>query len=68
MNPVKDIWSLLRRGPKANTAFTAPDRLTRSLRWRLAHIQRHPELIDGCLSETGLALTPDHPEATRKDQ
>jgi putative transposase len=38
----------------ANTAFTDPDHLTRTL----AHIQRHPELIDGCLTETGLTLNP----------
>lgn len=42
----------------ANTAFTDPDHLTRILRRGLAHIQRHPELIDGCLTETGLALNP----------
>jgi putative transposase len=40
----------------ANTAFTDPDHLTRTLRRGLAHIQRHPELIDGCLIETGLTL------------
>ncbi|MFJ8385613.1 DDE endonuclease, partial [Streptomyces sp. NPDC094438] len=52
--------SLLRRGPLANTAFTDPDHLERTLRRGLAHIQHHPELIDGCLTETGLVLTP-HP-------
>ena len=41
----------------ANTAFTDPDHLTRTLRQGLAHIQRHPELIDSCLTETGLTLT-----------
>ncbi|MDR6980462.1 hypothetical protein J2X68_007202 [Streptomyces sp. 3330] len=42
----------------ANTASTDPDHLTRTLRRGLAHIQRHPELIDGCLTETGLTLNP----------
>ncbi|MFJ9562639.1 transposase [Streptomyces fuscichromogenes] len=28
LNPVAGIWSLLRRGPMANTAFTDPDHLT----------------------------------------
>ena len=58
LNPVEGVWSLLRRGPMANTAFTDPDHLTRTLRRGLAHIQRHPELIDGCLTETGLTLNP----------
>ncbi len=35
-----------------------PDHLTHTLRRGLAHIQRHPELIDGCLTETGLTLNP----------
>ncbi|BFV61190.1 hypothetical protein KCMC57_up62940 [Kitasatospora sp. CMC57] len=32
LNPVEGIWSLLRRGPIANTAFTDPEHLTRTLR------------------------------------
>jgi putative transposase len=52
----------------ANVAFTDPDHLTRTLRQGLAHIQRHPELIDGCLIETGLTVTAEHPKATRKGQ
>jgi putative transposase len=59
LNPVEGAWSLLRRGPMANTAFTDPDHLTRTLRRSLAHLQRHPELIDGCLTETSMTLTPD---------
>ncbi len=68
LNPVEGIWSLLRRGWMANVAFTDPDHLTRTLRRGLAHIQRHPELIDGCLTETGLRLTPDLPKPIRKGQ
>ncbi|MFD7284036.1 transposase [Streptomyces sp. NPDC059862] len=68
LNPVEGIWSWLRRGPMANTAFTDSDHLTRTLRRGLAQIQRHPELIDSYLSETGLTLTPDPPNATRKGQ
>ncbi len=56
---MEGIWSLLRCGPMANTAFTDPDHLARTLRRGLAHIQRHPELIDGCLTETGLTLASD---------
>ncbi|QYX81920.1 hypothetical protein K1J60_39990 [Streptomyces akebiae] len=43
----------------ANTAFTDPDHLTRTLRRGLAQVQRHPELINGCLTETGLTLNAD---------
>jgi putative transposase len=52
----------------ANAAFTDPDHLTRTLRRGLAHVQRHPELIDGCLTETGLTLIAEHPKAIRKGQ
>lgn len=68
LNPVEGIWSLLRRGWMANAAFTDPDHLTRTLRRGLGHIQRHPELIDGCLAETGLTLTSDVPKPIRKGQ
>lgn len=52
----------------ANTAFTDPDHLTCTLRRGLARIQCHPELIDGCLTETGLTLTSDHSKPIRKGQ
>ncbi|MFH9968787.1 transposase [Streptomyces mirabilis] len=64
LNPVVGIWSLLRRGPMANTAFTDPEHLTCTLRRGLAHIQPHPELIDGCLTETGLTITSHRPTPT----
>ncbi|MBA4867379.1 transposase, partial [Streptomyces sp. PSKA54] len=44
LNPVEGIWSLLRRGPMANTAFTDPDHLIRTLRRGLRHIQHRPRL------------------------
>jgi len=52
----------------ADTAFTDPDHLARTLRRGLGHIQRHSELINGCLTETGLTLTPDPPKPIRKGQ
>ncbi|WP_405680878.1 IS630 family transposase [Streptomyces sp. NBC_00868] len=61
LNPVEGIWSLLRRGPMANTAFTDPDHLTRTLRRGLRHIQLRPALIDGCLTGTRLPITPPTP-------
>ncbi|GGL06012.1 hypothetical protein GCM10010094_78430 [Streptomyces flaveus] len=61
------IWSLLRRGPLANVAFTDDDHLERTLRRGLRHIQHRPDLIDGCLSGTRLTLTR-HPTTNRRDQ
>ncbi|MFJ8804123.1 transposase [Streptomyces sp. NPDC102487] len=57
LNPVEGVWSLLRRGPLANIAFTDHEHLERVLRRGLRRIQRHPELIDGCLAGTGFSLT-----------
>lgn len=52
----------------ANTAFTDPDHLTRTLRQGLAHIQRHPALIDGCLTETRPDPQPRHTKPIRQGQ
>lgn len=60
LNLVEDVWSLLRRGPMANTAFTDPEHLERTFRRGLGHVQRHPDLINYCLTETGLHITA-HP-------
>ncbi|MCC3773813.1 IS630 family transposase [Streptomyces sp. UNOB3_S3] len=68
LNPVEGVWSLLRRGPLANTAFTDADHLTRTLRHGLRQIQYRPDLIDGCLTETGLTITRHDPTPTRKPQ
>ncbi|MGW2836168.1 IS630 family transposase [Streptomyces sp. NPDC001286] len=57
LNPVEGIWSLLRRSSQANTAFTDPDHLMSTLRHGLRQIQYRSNLIDGCLTETGLTLT-----------
>ncbi|MEU3355192.1 transposase [Streptomyces sp. NPDC037389] len=58
LNPVEGVWSLLRRGFTANTAFTSPDHLIRTVRQGLRKIQYRPALLDGCLAETGLTLHP----------
>ncbi|MFJ8827648.1 transposase [Streptomyces sp. NPDC102467] len=62
LNPVEDIWSLVRRSGQCNTAFTDPDHLIRVLRRRLHEIQYRPELIDGCLAATRLTLTTSRPQ------
>jgi len=67
VNPVEGVWSLLRRGPLANTAFTDDDHLERTLRRGLRHIQLRPDLIDGCLTGTRLSLTHDA-TTTRRSQ
>ncbi|PBD02403.1 putative transposase [Streptomyces sp. Ag82_O1-15] len=67
LNPVEGVWSLLRRGPLANTAFTDDEHLERTLRRGLRHIQLRPDLIDGCLAGTGLTLT-HQPTTIRRAQ
>ncbi|MFJ5548583.1 transposase [Streptomyces sp. NPDC093225] len=57
LNPVEGIWSVLRRTTQANTAFTDPDHLMRRLRRGLRQIQYRSDIIDGCLTGTGLTLT-----------
>ncbi|MFD5989711.1 transposase [Streptomyces cyaneofuscatus] len=56
LNPVENIWSVLRRTTQANTAFTDPDHLIRRLRHGLSRIQYRGDIIDGCLTATGLIL------------
>jgi transposase len=58
LNPVEGVWSLIRRGPTANAAFTDPEHLVRTVRRALREIQCRPWLIDGCLAGTGLRLGP----------
>lgn len=48
-----------------NVAFTDHEHLERVLRRGLRRIQRHPQLIDGCLAGTGFSLT-HHPTTPRR--
>lgn len=57
LNPVESVWSLVRRA-MANTAFDTPDDLDRILRRELRRIQLRANLVDGCLTATGLAINP----------
>jgi transposase len=61
LNPVEGIWALLRH-TLANTAFAEPGHLIASVRRGLRQIQHRPQLIDGALAGTGLALGNDPPE------
>ncbi len=57
LNPVESIWSVLRRTSQANTVFTDPDHLHRRLRHGLRHIKHRSDIINRCLTTTGLTLT-----------
>jgi hypothetical protein len=63
LNPAEGVWSLLKRS-MAN--FLAPDldHLAGMVKHRLKVIQHHPDIIDGCLSPTGLILTTPLPAIT----
>ncbi|WP_242484209.1 transposase [Streptomyces sp. NE5-10] len=60
LNPVEAVWSPVRRA-MANTALDTADDLDRILRRELRKIQLHPHRIDGCLTATGLTITPPTP-------
>lgn len=50
---------LRQRRKLANTAFADPDHLVQAVRSSLREIQYRPQLIEGVLTETGLALRPE---------
>jgi len=55
LNPAEGVWSLLKR---AIANFVAADLhgLVRIVKRKLKKIQFRPDLIDGCLTETGLTI------------
>lgn len=60
LNPTEGVWSLLKRG-LGNIAFSNIDDLATLVRNRLKRIQYRPELLTGCLTQTGLTLDPQPP-------
>lgn len=64
---LRRVWSLLRRGLLANTAFAYDEHLECTRRRGLRHIQLRPGLIDACLACTRLTLT-QLPRTTRGSQ
>ncbi|MEW2075346.1 transposase [Streptomyces sp. NPDC013433] len=54
LNPVEDIWSVLRRTTTANRAFADPDDLITAVRRGLRQLQYRHDVLDGCLTGTGL--------------
>ena len=57
LNPVEGVWSHMKRA-MANFAVTGVEHLLAVAKNRLNRIQYRPELLDGFLAQTGLALDP----------
>jgi transposase len=58
LNPVEGIWSVLRRTTTANRAFSDPEDLITAVRRGLRQLQYRHDVLDGCLTRTGLVLAP----------
>lgn len=58
LNPVEGIWSVLRRIATANRAFADPGDLITAVRRGLHQLQYRPNVLDGCLTGTGLQCDP----------
>jgi transposase len=57
LNAVEGAWSVMKNG-LGNLAVTSLDELAGAMRGQLRRIQRRPDLINGFLGQTGLALQP----------
>ncbi|MFE3940358.1 transposase [Streptomyces sp. NPDC059118] len=55
LNPQEGIWSLVKRDIGNLTAADL-SRITRAVKRKLKMLQYRPEVIDGCLAGTGMAL------------
>ncbi|MGX1548296.1 IS630 family transposase [Streptomyces adustus] len=55
LNPQDGVWSLVKRDV-GNLAAADLSQITRSVKRRLKKIQYRPDLVDGCLTGTGLTL------------
>jgi transposase len=56
LNPTEGVWSLLKR---SLTDFAAADldHLVRVVKCRLKNIRYRPDVLDGCLAQSGPTLT-----------
>ncbi|WP_311319331.1 transposase [Streptomyces sp. PanSC19] len=59
LSPQEGIWSLVKRDI-GNLAAAGLDQITHAVKRRLKQIQYRPDLVDGCLTNTGL-ITDDWP-------
>lgn len=57
LNPAEGVWSLLKRSI-VNFVVADLASLEQLVKRKLKMIQYRPELMDGCLTETGLILNP----------
>nr|WP_051967371.1 transposase [Kitasatospora mediocidica] len=55
LNPQEGVWSLVKRGI-GNLAAADLGQITRAVKRKLKMLQYRPEVIDGCLTATGLML------------
>ncbi|WP_257585884.1 MULTISPECIES: transposase [unclassified Streptomyces] len=55
LNPQEGIWSLVKR-EVGNLAAADLAQITKAVKRRLKQIQYRPDIVDGCLAGTGLAL------------
>ncbi|MEU3855513.1 transposase [Streptomyces sp. NPDC029554] len=62
LNPTEGIWSLVKRDI-GNLAAADLSQNTRVVKHRLKQLQCRPDVIDGCLARTGLALAEQSSEA-----
>ncbi|MEY9904664.1 hypothetical protein ABIA35_000880 [Catenulispora sp. MAP12-49] len=49
---------MIKPGPPANLVPVDLDEVAATVRFALKRIQYRPELVDGCLAETGLTISP----------
>ncbi|MFJ8028188.1 transposase [Streptomyces sp. NPDC096311] len=55
LNPTEGIWALVKRD-LGNLAAAGLSEITRAVTRRLKKIQYRPDLVDGCITATGLSL------------
>ncbi|WP_411138468.1 transposase [Streptomyces sp. C10] len=55
LNPQEGIWSLVKRDI-GNLAAADLGQITRAVKHRLKQIQHRPDLVDSCLTGTGLTM------------
>jgi transposase len=60
LNPVEGAWSVMKNS-LGNLVAGTTDELAATMRCQLDRIQRHHDLINGLLGQTGLTLQPQPP-------
>jgi putative transposase len=57
LNPTEGIWSAI-KGSLGNFTTRTIDQLATTVKHLLKRVQYRPDLINGCIAETGLDLSP----------